>query len=254
MTDILSGRGRPTLDRLARESLLVAFDYDGTLAPIVTRPEQARLRSTTHRLLQQVARRYPCAVISGRARADVAQRLHDVPLAHISGNHGLEPWAEKPQYAALVKTWVALLERVLGDCPGVLVEDKVYSVSIHYRVAQHKRLARRAIDNIEPHLRGARRINGKAVVNFLPRRAPGKGAALERTRRLMRCESALYVGDDDTDEEAFGAPATGRLVGVRVGPFKETRAKFVIRSQRDIDRLLKELVSLRPQKAATRRS
>lgn len=71
MTDILALRNQPVLERYASSNLLVAFDYDGTLAPIVSAPDRAHMRPQTRRLLKGVARRYPCVVISGRSRDDL---------------------------------------------------------------------------------------------------------------------------------------------------------------------------------------
>lgn len=252
MINILSGRGRPTLDRFARTSLLVAFDYDGTLAPIVDRPSLAHPRATTLRLLRQVARRYPTVVISGRARADVAARLRQIPLAQVSGNHGIEPWAAKPAFARQVRRWVEQLERALADYAGVIVEDKLYSVSVHYRRAEHRQLARKVIDRTAPQLRGARRIDGKCVVNFLPKAAHGKGEALAFARRMFGCENALFIGDDVTDEEAFGVGVNDWLLGVRVGPVKQSKAKYILKDQREIDELLRELILMRPPQRRSR--
>ena len=75
MTHVLTGAGRELLRQFAWSNVLLAFDYDGTLAPIASDPERAALRPTTRRLLSEVARRYPCVVISGRARADAQSRL-----------------------------------------------------------------------------------------------------------------------------------------------------------------------------------
>lgn len=247
MTDILSARNRPVLERFARSNLLLAFDYDGTLAPIVPRPDRAQMRVSTRRLLRSVARRYPCIVISGRARADVMGRLRGIPLVHVSGNHGLEPWAEKAWYASQVRDWVACLGRHLAGHDGVIVEDKIYSASVHYRMSPHKRLALHAIDEAVSSLHGVRRISGKEVVNLVPRGAPGKGAALERARRLMVCDTALYVGDDDTDEEAFASGTAARLLSVRVGPVRRSRATYLLEDQDHIDRLLQRLLALRAQ-------
>src|SRR5690606_19595485 len=72
--DLLARRHAATLARFAHTSLLIAFDYDGTLAPITATPTAARMRAATRQLLKQLARRYPCVVISGRALDDVAER------------------------------------------------------------------------------------------------------------------------------------------------------------------------------------
>jgi DNA-binding MarR family transcriptional regulator len=92
------------------------------------------------------------------------------------------------------------------------------------------------------------------VVNVLPAGAPHKGTALERALARLGCDRAIYVGDDDTDEDAFALPRPGRLLAVRVGRRRGTAAAWFIRRQADIDRLLLELVALRaPGRAETSR-
>jgi trehalose 6-phosphate phosphatase len=246
MNHILSSENRPILERFARSNLLVGFDYDGTLAPIVARPDLAEMRASTRQLLRALALRYPCTVISGRARADVMSRLGSLPVLHVSGNHGLEPWAEKASYAAQVHDWVVRLTRDLAELPGVVVENKVYSMAVHYRLASDKTRALHAINKAIERLPGVRPIPGKDVVSLVPRDAPGKGAALEGARRLLVCETALYVGDDDTDEDAFRSAPPARLLSVRVGPSSRSRATYALKNQREIDGLLRQLVALRP--------
>lgn len=250
MTDILAPANLGVLERFALSNVLVAFDYDGTLAPIVQLPDQARMRSVTHRLLRMVARRYPCIVISGRRREDLAVRLGDVPVLHLAGNHGLQPWAEQAHYTVLVRGWVRQLDSSLEQAEGVVIEDKMYSVSVHYRGAADKRRAARAIEKAARGLPGARTIGGKQVLNIVPHDAPGKGEALERARRMLLCDTALYVGDDDTDEDVFARGNPDRLLSVRVGPASQSRARYLLRRQRDIDRLLRQLLLLRPERAA----
>jgi trehalose 6-phosphate phosphatase len=251
MADILARRNRPVLERFTRSNLLVAFDYDGTLAPIVTVPERAHMRVATHRLLRAVAERYPCVVISGRAKADVSRRLGDIPICHVSGNHGLEPWAEKAGYVATVQGWIAELLPRLVACEGVMLEDKIYSISIHYRRARHKRLALRAIDRAVKSLRGAHRIRGRQVVNVVPLGAPTKGDALEHVRRLLVCDAAVYVGDDETDEDVFVNGHRNHLLSVRVGHARHSHARYRLNHQRDVDRFLHQLLSLRPHRPAS---
>jgi len=89
MQHILAKRHLPTLANFVASNVLVAFDFDGTLAPIVRDPAAARMRRSTRRLLGSVARRYPCVVISGRARLDLAKRVRSLSIVHLAGNHGL---------------------------------------------------------------------------------------------------------------------------------------------------------------------
>src|SRR5580765_7119426 len=102
-----------TLVHFASWNVLLAFDYDGTLAPLSRNPDRAHLRDRTRRLLIAVAQRYPCVVLSGRAREDVSRRLADVPVRAVFGNHGLDRTGEKPAYARLVRQWIRELDRRL---------------------------------------------------------------------------------------------------------------------------------------------
>jgi trehalose 6-phosphate phosphatase len=243
---ILSKRHARVLAQFAASDVLVALDYDGTLAPIVSTPRKARMRPRTRRLLAAVAQRYPCVVISGRARDDVTARVSSVPVWHVAGNHGLEPWGEDESYAARVRAWVRKLRRGLAGVEGVTIEDKTYSVTLHFRQAKRKDRARQAVARAVRRLRGARVIGGSEALNVVPRGAPHKGQALERARRLLACEKAIYVGDDETDEDAFAAARADRLLSVRIGNARRSRATYRLKDQRDIDRFLRRLLALRP--------
>jgi trehalose 6-phosphate phosphatase len=246
MPHILSGRNEPTLAHFTSSNVLVAFDYDGTLAPIVSNPAEARMRPKTRRLLAAVAKRYPCVVISGRSRDDVASRVDSIPIWHVSGNHGLEPWGQDITFAARVREWVEKLRRRLDGMPGVVVEDKTYSVTIHYRRSRQKARALRAITKAVRELRGPRVIGGNQAINLIPRGAPNKGVALERARRLLVCDTAIYVGDDDTDEDAFRSARPERLLSVRIGGNGKSHARYRLKDQTEIDGFLSALLALRP--------
>lgn len=245
MLHILKKVHLPTLANFALSNALLAFDYDGTLAPIVSDHRFAPMRPATRRLLRAVAQRYPCVVISGRQRADLAAYIDSVPIWHVAGNHGLEPWEEHPKYAARVRKWIRELAPRLRAYRGVFIEDKTYSVTIHYRRAAHKRLALAAINRAVLGLRGARALGGKQAVSLVPRGAIDKKGALERARRLLACDTAIYVGDDETDEHAFRA-APDRVLAIRVGLSRASHARYFLRSQREIDQLLETLIALRP--------
>lgn len=245
MPYILAKRHAPALAAFASSNVLAAFDYDGTLAPIAPDPQSAPMRATTRRLLTAVAKRYPCVVISGRRRADLAACLEGIPVSHLSGNHGAEPWGKHASHAVRIQKWRSLLEQRLSRFHGIVLEDKKYSLTIHYRHAQPKRAAMAAIDDALGALRGARTIGGKETVNVLPRKGVNKGDALERARRLLHCERSIYVGDDDTDEDAFVHARAGRLLGVRVGNRRRSSAQFYLKDQREIDAFLRQLVELR---------
>jgi trehalose 6-phosphate phosphatase len=246
MVHILAKRNLHKLAEFASSNVLLAFDYDGTLAPIVSEPKSARMRAATRRLLTEVARRYPCVVISGRARDDVIRHVGNVPVWHVSGNHGLEPWGQDARYRIQVDRWVRRLKQQLSGHEGVAVEDKQYSVTVHFRNASQRRRAVSAVDRAVRGLKGARALAGKRAISLLPKGAADKGTALRRTQRLLACDTAIYLGDDETDEDAFGADGPDRLLSIRVSRRGRSRAGFYVRDQAEVDQLLRALLNFRP--------
>ncbi|MGH8249025.1 MAG: trehalose-phosphatase [Gammaproteobacteria bacterium] len=245
MQSIFSARNRQVLQRFASAGTLVALDFDGTLAPIVRDRDRAAMRQTTRRLLARLAVQYPCVVISGRARSDVRRRLKEAGIRHIVGNHGIEPWSTSPELESAVRRWFPLIEESLRQFPGAGVEDKRFSVAVHYRGEPRKQQVRRAIATVAARLGEVRLVGGKQVVNILPAQAPHKGVAFAQALRRSRCKRAIYIGDDDTDEDVFVLPGGGRLLTIRIGLNRDSLARYYIRSQRDIDRFIRKLIELR---------
>lgn len=238
MKSILAGRQRALLERFARPGVLVALDFDGTLAPIVAHRRRARMRVGTRRALARLARLCPVVVISGRARADAARRVAGLGVRAVIGNHGAEPAPRAAALRARVRRWSELLRGRLAGLAGVTLEDKRYSLTVHYRQAHDPRAARRAILAALEGLRGVRLIGGKFVLNLVARTAPDKGRAVERERRRLRCGRVIYVGDDDTDEDVFALATRRTVLAVRVGASRTSRAEYCVREQLEIDELL----------------
>ncbi|WP_242360133.1 MULTISPECIES: trehalose-phosphatase [Anaeromyxobacter] len=242
--DLLAAPSRQAIAAIAHDRALLAFDFDGTLAPIVDEPGRALMRPDTRALLRVAALLYPCVVVSGRSRADLAPRLEGVPLVAWVGNHGAEagfgPVDRSPRGTVL--GWRAALTARLGDLPGVEIEDKGLSIAIHYRRAAEPAAAELAIREAAATLPGARVFGGHAVVNAVPADAPTKGDAIAELLERSGCRTALYVGDDATDEDAFRAPG---VVGVVIGASEASAAAYRLASQDAIDDLLRLLVEER---------
>ena len=245
MKNILLPSNAKVLADFAGARVLLGFDFDGTLSPITPVPARAGLRARTRTLLTQLTALYPCVVLSGRSRPDVLKRLEGVNLADVVGSHGVEPWSATARVAARVARWRRRLERELADEPGVIVEDKRYSLAVHYRASPNKPQARRAIARVLPQLQLARAGGGKLVVNIVPREAPHKGEALLRLMRRLRCERAIYLGDDVTDEDVFALDDPARLLGIRVGASPRSKARYCVPRQAAVDRLLARLLLAR---------
>lgn len=238
--------GRGALRRVTRSKPLLAFDYDGTLAPIVNEPAQADMRPVTRELLTRLAARYVCVIVSGRARRDLLPRLAGVGVAEAIGNHGIEPWNTSVRAARVVQTWRRQLERRLTHLEGVVIEDKSYSIAIHYRRARDKKRARAAVRDAAAALDGARLIAGKRSVSIVPLLSPNKGMAVEEACTRFGCNAALFVGDDTTDEDVFALNEPSHLLTIRVRRRRDSAASYYVRNQAEVDRLLACLLALAP--------
>lgn len=249
---ILAKRHLPVLAGFAASNVLLAFDFDGTLAPIAPTPQAARMRPATRRLLARVAASYPCVVISGRPLGDLTRLLRGVPVWHVVGDHGFESAASLEAPEAHVGSWVDQLRERLPAYPGLVIEQKKNSVTLHYRQVRDKPAVRAAIAEAVRDLANARAVGGAEAVNLLPYDGPHKGIALQQARRAFACDTAIYIGDDDTDEDAFGSAEADRLLSIRVGLRKPSAARYRLRTQREVDALLKTLIDLRAPARSSR--
>jgi trehalose 6-phosphate phosphatase len=231
---------------LAKSRVLIAFDFDGTLSRIVSDPDQAAMRPRTRDLLARVCAGYPSAVISGRDRSDVTERLDGAGVRHVIGNHGLEPSQGLEDFARATKQAIRRLSEQLASRDDVDIEHKRYSLAIHYRRSRRRLEAEEAIRTAIDGLPAAMRlIPGKLVLNLVPHGAPNKGDALRRLKEIENCDGALYVGDDVTDEDVFRMERSGEVVAVRVGRSKSSAASWHLEDQSRVDDLLAKLASLR---------
>jgi len=243
MRYLLSRASRSVLTQLAQEATLCAFDFDGTLSPIVEHPDRAVMRVRTRTLLGRLAELYPCVIVSGRARADLLGKLGGVTVARVIGNHGAETEAADDRSRRLVRQWKAALKRPLSAVAGLWIEDKGLSLAVHYRQSPRKAQARRLVSEAVRNLPHLRAFGGKEVVNLVVDSAPNKGDAVAAERARLSCKWLLYVGDDTNDEDAFAL--TGNVVSVRIRRKQRSCARYYLRAQTEIDDLLDLLVRLR---------
>jgi trehalose 6-phosphate phosphatase len=237
MKDILAPENLAVLRRRVADGALLAFDYDGTLSPIVPDPAAARMRPTTVELLRDVTTSFPTILISGRAQGDALQRVRTLPFREVIGNHGMEPWRYGGPIMHEVETWRCALDAALRGIPGLVIEDKGLSLALHYRACADRGRAQAMIAAAIAGLDGARVLGGKQVVNLLPKAAPHKGQALEQAMQRLGCRTSVYVGDDETDEDVFRLPAE-RCLGIRVGMSPASVAAYYVATQPLVDELL----------------
>ena len=241
----MSEAGQMALAEYSGHTTLIGFDYDGTLAPIVSNRNQAIMRNSTRMQLAQLARRRPTLIITGRSRADVMTFLVGVQLQEVIGNHGLEGMGNAAtRFASMVRDWHGELDERMEGVAGLEIEDKRYSLSIHFRHCQDKDHARKVALRVAEHLDGARIVPGKEVLNIVPEGGPDKGQALLAAMSRYNTHKAIYVGDDDTDEDVFALPPSAQILRIRVGHHEDSAAQFFIKDQREIDSLLSRLAAM----------
>jgi trehalose 6-phosphate phosphatase len=177
----------------------VVLDVDGTLAPIVARPEQAAVPEETKAELRRLVERYALiACVTGRPRED-AERMVGVERITYAGLHGLELDPQAERYREPLHSFVETV-----DWP---VEDKGLTVSLHYRGAENEDAARAELETVADRARaaGLRARFGRKVLEILPPVEADKGTAVRHLLARAGLKRALYAGDDRTDLDAFRA-------------------------------------------------
>lgn len=244
--------------RLAGRKPAIFLDYDGTLCPIVSRPELATLPGGTREVVRRVANRYPVAILSGRAREDVARLVGLEDLAY-AGSHGFD--LAGPGFRHEVGEGIPEriagaaqeLKKRLAGIEGVLVEPKRFTVAVHYRLAREEDLPsiERIVDAVAGADPGLRKSFGKKVFELRPNLDWDKGKALLWLIEALRLDPAavipLYLGDDLTDEDAFRAieeqeHGIGILVAEEPRP---TAASYSLRDPAEVRQFLAWLAERR---------
>jgi len=238
--------GRRALEAALRRRPLLAFDFDGTLAPIVERPDDARVAGDLTHRLDLLARVRPVAIVTGRTVADVRRRLGFSPR-FVVGNHGAED-PERPNRldGSALDAVRARLAACAGDlgAAGIQVEDKRLSLALHYRSAPDPAQAVARIDSLlAPLDPGVRTFGGKCVVNVVPAGAPDKADAVRSLVGRAACVGAVFVGDDSSDEAVFASSPADWLT-VRIGlddPL--SRAAFFLNGPHEVAALLDAMLA-----------
>lgn len=241
--------------RLDGRPLAIMLDVDGTLAPIAPRPQDAAVPTETRAIVARLAAipAVHVALVSGRAAAD-AYGMVDVAGVWVLGNHGME--LRTPQGAVQTDPAVQRFEEDIASAArelasrtralaGVIVENKRWSLSVHYRLADEP-LTEEVVRLVRDVAltRGLRVTDGKKVVELRPPVSVDKGTAtIMLAERLGALDhgAALFAGDDRTDEDAFRALRRRKssVVTIRIGhDVQETDAEFGLESADEFRQLL----------------
>lgn len=246
---------RAAIHRIAQtDQLLVAMDFDGTMAPIVGRAGDARPlpRAAAAFAGLAVLPRTTTALISGRALASLRAVASPPVDSLLIGSHGAEAWmgpgsaaltldAEQEARLAEVRSTLA---GIVAEAPGTLLEDKPAGVVLHTRlaaddVAEDAVAAARSLlqDRKGVYLKEGKRVLETSVVNA------SKGEAVTFLRQASGATAVFFAGDDTTDEDALARLEPGD-VGVKVGP-DFTCAEFRVEAPEHVSELLEALLQER---------
>lgn len=269
MTPPLMPVPEPVRHRLNGSPLVVMLDVDGTLSPIASRPQDALVPAETRRAVAALATRSGVQVVlvSGRAAHD-ARRIVSVANVWVIGNHGYEVLSPEGEEIAnpdmlihreTVGQAARRLATQVAPVNGVIFEDKGWTLSIHYRLADPAVLPRlRATVEAIAHPLGLHVTEGKMVLEVRPPARVDKGTAVValalRLGGLSENGACVFLGDDRTDEDAFRAlrlrsaeAVTARVTSDSPLP---TAAEFSIQDPSEVQEFLTWLANTR---AVTRR-
>jgi len=239
---------------------LLLFDYDGTLTPIVEKPEFAHLSEDMRDLLTRVSQNYVLGIISGRPLKEV-KKLVKLRGIYYSGNHGFE--VEGPR-VKLVKQEAEqarpILEKIcdepkgkLDRVEGAIVEDKGLTASVHYRLVAKKDLEKLKATferAVKPYvdLGKIRITHGKKVFEIRPNVDWDKGKAalwLIEIIKPPKGASLVYIGDDRTDEDAFLALKNKNAITILVSnEIKRSNAKYFVKNIDEVKTFIEKLINL----------
>lgn len=259
-TTAAPGGWRPRL-RAARRVLL-ASDFDGTLAAITPEPEVACPLPGALAALTALAQRrdFRVALVSGRGLDDLRRRCPIEPGWYVGG-HGIEfegpdRIASSGGHAAqrqAIAEITARLGQLMPAWPGARLEAKPFSVAVHFRQApEWGERIRHAVGEIATHDRAGRfRVMlGRQVIELLPAGALTKGHAVQRLRSRLECDLAFYFGDDRSDEDVFELDDAA-VIGIKVdhgeGP-AATAAQYRVDSPAGVIQAMQAISIERPQK------
>ncbi len=240
-----------------KDKIVFFLDYDGTLTPIVSRPELAVISQEMKHTVERLGTKHQIAIVSGRMREDV-QKLAGIEGIVYAGSHGfdiqgpgismVEPAAEKT--IPLVEEITEKLKQYVDKIDRLLIEEKKFSVAVHYRLVDESNIdeVKKIVDNVMKGRNELRVMSGKKVFEILPAIDWNKGKAIRWIIKTLDISwddtSIIYIGDDVTDEDAFRvirARGTGILVSDEP---RESAADFQLSSPDEVKKLFMRIIEL----------
>ena len=233
----------------------VFLDYDGTLTPIVLRPEEAILSSSMREVLRALAAKVPVAILSGRDLEDLRQRVSIEGIVY-AGSHGFDIVGPRglrkqvaPEFLPILEDTEKELKQKLRDIAGAQLERKRFSIAAHFREVPDERTPQveQAVSEVAARHRKLRKTAGKKVYELQPDVDWNKGKALLWLLEAMGLDPEemfpIYIGDDLTDEDAFRAvERCGVGIVVNEKP-RATAARYFLKDPVEVELFLREILA-----------
>ncbi len=234
-------------------NILLFLDYDGTLVPIKKSPEIALLPPLKRNILNDLRKKFFLCIVSGRSLSEIRKYVGIKDISYI-GNHGLEIYLkdrywthpEATRVKPILHKTLKMIKSKTKDFRGAFVENKGLSGSIHYRLLPPKRrsqLREIVFEVIASSRRWLKVTEGKMVLEIRPKVDWNKGRGVLKVFEWLHLKEELlliYIGDDETDEDAFRA--LGRIgITVVVARKRHSNARYRIQSVSEVWRFLKTL-------------
>ncbi|MCK4912364.1 MAG: trehalose-phosphatase [Candidatus Omnitrophica bacterium] len=240
------------------KKIVFFLDYDGTLTPIVSRPDLAVISKEMRETVKELSQKYTTAIVSGRMREDV-EKLVGIPGLIYAGSHGfdikgpevvmVEPQAE--QTIPLVFKVIEKLKKELSGIDGMIIEEKKFSTAVHYRlVSEEDKILKIKIlvEEIIQENKTLRLMEGKKVFEILPAIDWNKGKAVKWVMNALGINwedySVVYIGDDTTDEDAFRTVCTRGTSILVSDKSKASAADFVLSSPKEVKELFERILAI----------
>jgi trehalose-phosphatase len=230
------------------KNCIFMFDFDGTLSKIAKTPEEAYLEESTKKTLRDLSKKNYLAIISGRELSDVKNKVGITGLIY-AGNHGLE-WEIGGKRNGIIIPLVAknaleetkkIFKIVAKKYPGVLIEGKGFSLSVHYRKITQKKtkIFLQELKRNNYFINNSKLLSvtkGKKVLEIRPSVNWNKGMFIKFLLGQFNSKFfPIYIGDDTTDETAFRILQKG--ITIRMGKKQQSYAKYFIKIN-EMDKLL----------------
>ena len=235
--------------------LAVFLDYDGTLTPIVNRPEEAVLADSMRQAVRTLANRVPVAILSGRDLEDIRRRVGIDGIVY-AGSHGFDIAGPRGLHKQMATEFLSILDAAekqlrerLAGVSGAFLERKRFSIAAHYRNVDDSDVFKveQAVNEAAARCRELRVTVGKKVYELQPNIDWDKGKALiwllDKLGLNQSKALSLYIGDDLTDENAFRAL---RQLGISIVVSEQPRssaAHYALKSPAEVERFLHELTT-----------